>query len=341
MRLTRRRFIAAGLTAATGIALGSYGIYRMGQHIESLEPPKMSKVFLIETSDRKKAIKQIFNELNSSNFSNAKIALKANYNSADSFPASTHIDSLRTIIETLKEVNVSDIILAERSGMGNTRKVLEDSDVFNLADELSFQVKVLDEEPADNWTEISPEGLHWLRGFKIAKVFTDSDIVIQTCCLKTHRFGGHFTMSLKNSVGLIAKKDPSGFYDYMAELHSSPYQRLMIAEINRFYKTDLIIMDAIEAFVNGGPDRGQLIKPNLIIASDDRVAIDAVGIALLRLYGSTPEVMKGCIFNLEQISRAVQLGAGVKSASDIKLIPLDDKTRRISNKIENILQTQG
>jgi uncharacterized protein (DUF362 family) len=146
-------------------------------------------------------------------------------------------------------------------------------------------------------------------------------------------------MSLKNSVGLIAKKDPSEFYDYMAELHSSPYQRLMIAEINRFYKTDLIIMDAIEGFVNGGPDRGQLIKPNLIIASDDRVAIDAVGVAILRLYGSTPEVMKGRILNLEQISRAVQLGVGVKSTSDIKLIPLDDKTRRISDKIENSLQT--
>jgi hypothetical protein len=51
--------------------------------------------------------------------------------------------------------------------------------------------------------------------------------------------------------------------------------------------------------------------------------------------------MKGSIFNLEQISRAVQLGVGIKSASDIKLIPLDDKTRRISNEIENILQTQG
>lgn len=341
MRLTRRGFIAAGLTAAAGIALGSYGVYRMGQHTESLEHPKMSKVFLIETSDRKKAINQIFNEFNSSKFSNAKIALKANYNSADSFPASTHIDSLRTIIETLREVNASDIILAERSGMGNTRKVLEDSDVFNLADELGFQVKVLDEEPADSWEDISSEGLHWLSGFKIAKIFTDSDIVLQTCCLKTHRFGGRFTMSLKNSVGLIAKKDPSGFYDYMAELHSSPYQRLMIAEINRFYKADLIIMDAIEGFVNGGPDRGQLIKPNLIIASDDRIAIDAVGIAILRLYGSTPEVMKGRIFNLEQIFRAAQLGVGIESASNINLIPLDDTTRKISNKIENVLKTQG
>jgi uncharacterized protein (DUF362 family) len=341
MQLTRRRFIAAGLTAAAGIALGGYGAYRMGQHVGSLEPPKMSKVFIIETSDRKKAIKQIFNKFNSSKFSNAKIGLKANYNSADTFPASTHIDSLRTIIETLKEANASDIVLAERSGMGNTRKVIEDSNLFNLSDELGFQINILDEAPTDSWVEIPHEGLHWLRGFKIAKVFKDSDIVIQTCCLKTHRFGGHFTMSLKNSVGLIAKKDPSGFYDYMAELHTSPYQRLMIAEINRFYKTDLIIMDAIEGFVNGGPDRGQLIKPNLIIGSDDRVAIDAVGIALLRLYGSIPEIMKGRIFNLEQISRAAQLGVGVKSASDIKLIPLDDRTHRISNHIENILQTQG
>ena len=70
-----------------------------------------------------------------------------------------------------------------------------------------------------------------------------ADGVVQTCCLKTHRYGGHFTMSLKNTVGLVAKRVPGESYDYMTELHGSPHQRLMIAEANAAYTPDLIVLD--------------------------------------------------------------------------------------------------
>jgi len=65
---------------------------------------------------------------------------------------------------------------------------------------------------------------------------------------------------------MVAKFDPRDRYNYMNELHSSPYQRLVIAEINREYKTDLIVLDAIEAFVTEGPDMGKLVKPGVILA---------------------------------------------------------------------------
>ncbi|MEM2842713.1 MAG: DUF362 domain-containing protein [Candidatus Bathyarchaeia archaeon] len=77
----------------------------------------------------------------------------------------------------------------------------------------------------------------------------------------THRFGGHFTTSLKNSVGLIAKQLPGNPYNYIAELHLSPFQRFMISEINRFYKVDLIVMNAEKAFVKGSPEKGEVVKP--------------------------------------------------------------------------------
>lgn len=148
-------------------------------------------------------------------------------------------------------------------------------------------------------------------------------------------------MSLKNSVGLVAKRIPGGLYDYMLELHGSPYQRLMIAEINRFYNVDLVVMDAMKAFVNQGPDKGETVNPRLVLASRDRVAMDAVGIAILRIYGSTKNVMRGRIFELDQIRRAAELDVGVKSASDIELIPLTDDSIDDANKIEHILQSQG
>ena len=127
--------------------------------------------------------------------------------------------------------------------------------VFKLREELDFKVIVLDEEDRDKWVKIDQNGTHWIKGFYIPKMFLDSPRVIQTCCLKTHRFGGHFTLSLKNSVRIVAKKLPGGLYNYMAELHVSHYQRQMIAEINKYYDVDFVIMDANNNHLNAKNER--------------------------------------------------------------------------------------
>ena len=270
-------------------------------------------VFIADASDRFSGLGAILAEYDVSVFSGSTVALKANFNSDDAFPASSHIDTVRGIVEAVLQEKPARLTLAERSGMGNTRSVLEFRGVTALAKELGFSAVVLDELDRTGWQEIQAAGLHWSRGFFIAKLFTQSDRVIQTCCLKTHRYGGHFTMSLKNSVGLIAKRVPGVNYDFMSELHSSPHQRKMIAEINKFYKTDLVIMDATDGFSTGGPDTGKLIHPNVIIGGHDRVAIDAAGVAILRSYGTSHDVSEGKIFGLEQIARAAELGVGISS----------------------------
>ncbi|HEX3001999.1 MAG TPA: DUF362 domain-containing protein, partial [Methanoregula sp.] len=225
----------------------------------------------------------------------SSVTLKANFNSADPFPASTHIDTLDTICAAILEEKPARLTLAERSGMGITREVLEQRGVLALSRKRGFSVMVLDELERTGWQEIQSPGLHWKRGFFLARAFTGADRVVQTCCLKTHRFGGHFTMSLKNAVGCIARTVPGVNYDFMNELHSSPRQRSMIAEISKFFRTDLVILDATEGFVSGGPDQGKRIRPEVIIGGTDRVAIDAAGVALLRSYGTVPEVADGRI----------------------------------------------
>lgn len=297
-----------------------------------------SQVFLADASDRIYGVQKLLAEFDLR--TEGTIALKANYNSDDPFPATTHPETLRVLAEHLKK-NSRSLIMAERSGMGNTTAVLKNRGVLDLSRRLDFQLLNLDSAEPEDWYDVQAEGLHWKHGFKIAKVFRDADKVVQTCCLKTHRFGGHFNMSLKNSVGLIASRPRDTSYDYMRELHSSPYQRLMIAEINKFYSTDLILIDATQGFSHGGPDQGTLIKPGLLLASSDRVAIDAVGIALLRLYGTTPEVMRGRIFDQEQIARAANLGIGVDSAEKIELTPLDESAQKAADSIRGVLDTQG
>ena len=43
-------------------------------------------------------------------------------------------------------------------------------------------------------------------------------------------------------------------------------------------------MDGRKAFVSGGPDRGDLVRPGIIMASGDMVAIDVEGLKVLLSY---------------------------------------------------------
>ncbi len=294
-------------------------------------------VFITGNHDRTTGVQTVLNAFDLSMFFGASVAIKANFNSADPFPATTHIDTLDAICNALAGVHPSRMTLAERSGMGDTREVLEWAGVVDLARDRDLSVTVLDELDRSGWQEIQAPGMHWSRGFFLAKDFARADFIIQTCCLKTHRYGGNFTLSLKNMVGAVAKRVPGIDYNFMNELHSSPYQRQMIAEINRFCRTDIVVMDATTGFSSGGPDTGKLIRPGVILASRDRVAIDAAGVALLRAYGTVPAVMNGKIFEQEQIARAAKLGVGIGSADRINLIPLGEAGRTTAERIQRQL----
>lgn len=302
---------------------------------------EQSDVYIVKTRDRTEGINLLLDKFNLEEFSGRSVAVKPNFNSSDPFPASTHLQTLEALTRNLQKAGASEIITAERSGMGKTRDVLDKLGVSRLAEEMGFKLVVLDDEEKEGWIKIKGEGNHWLRGFYVSKIFLDAEKVVQTCCLKTHRFGGDFTLSLKNSVGLVAKKVPGNMYDYMAELHLSPHQRKMIAEINLHYPVDLVLMDGMKAFLNKGPERGVTAEPNILIAAKDRVAIDAVGVAVLRHYGTTDKVTNGPIFAQEQIKRAVELDIGAASALDINLIPVDDESKEITQELTTILEEQG
>ena len=295
-----------------------------------------SQVYILKTENRSEGIGKLMEKFHTENWSGDKIALKANYNSSDDYPASTHIETLRTMVYQLKKYSPAQITLAERSGMGNTRSVLEKRGVLSLSEELGFETVVLDELDKSEWVKISGAENHWVKGFYLPKLVFDADHIVETCCLKTHRFGGHFTLSLKNFVGWVAKTVPGGIYNYMAELHVSPFQRQMIAEINQQFQTDMIIMDAMQGFVTQGPEKGKIIEPKLLLASSDRLALDAVGVALLRYYGVKGPVSKGEIFNQSQLKRAAELELGATSISEIELIGLDDSSKEIVDILEEI-----
>lgn len=299
--------------------------------------PSVSHVTFVKTTDRAAGVKRAIDLLGLGRFGGKDLFIKPNFNSSDPTPGSTSEETLAALLRKLKAMGAGPLTLGDRSGMGDTREVMGKKSAFQMGKELGAKVVVFDELASDDWELLKPQDSHWEQGFALPRVVRKAGGVVQTCCLKTHRYGGHFTLSLKNSVGFAAKLVPGNSYNFMQELHSSPNQRRMIAEINTAYKPDLILLDGVQAFTNGGPDKGKMVQSNVILAGTDRVAIDAVGVALLRHFGTTPEVSKGAIFDQDQIARAVQLKIGVSSPKQIELVTGDPESAEYAKQIRAVL----
>ena len=332
--MNRRKFLA-DLGTVGGLVLASPLLASCRSVVVQKKP---TSVAFVKTTDRISGVVRAIDLLGLSSFRGKDLFIKPNYNSADTTPGSTHNDTLVSLIQKLRRMEAGPLTIGDRSGMGVTREVMEAKETFRLAKEMKVKTVVFDELDAQDWELIKPQaGAHWQRGFALPKVVRNAGGIVQTCCLKTHRYGGHFTLSLKNSVGLAAKYFPGDSYNFMRELHSSPHQRRMIAEINASYKPDLVIMDGVEAFTTGGPDNGNKVSSGVILASTDRVAIDAVGVAILRYFGTTPEVSRGEIFSQEQIARAVELNLGVSHPAEIELVTGDVDSADYAKKIRAVL----
>jgi uncharacterized protein (DUF362 family) len=227
-------------------------------------------------------------------------------------------------------MGAKSITVAERSGPAKTSETFEKKGLNALAKELDFKVVDLTQVPKEDYVLKNPKDCHWKNGFLFAKIYDDAECIVETCCLKTHMYGGHFTISLKNAVGLVSQ-------NYMGELHSSKQQRKMIAEINTAYKPDLIIMDGVITFVDRGPMEGTRKNANIFVSGTNKIAIDAVGVAILRILGTTPEVTNGPIFEQEQIKRAVELGIGVASPEEIEFITDSEESEEFVKRIKEEL----
>jgi len=324
--ISRRDFLKYSGATGGALLLGIYGGSTMARN--------KSRVAFLSTEDRKSGVGSSIKALNINPVKNKDVLIKPNFNTADLAPGSTHNDTLVALAEEVWKMGAKSVSLGERS-YPPTREVMEQKGVFPLMKKLD--VKIIDFDGLDNkgWVEVKPKDSHWQDGFRIARPILEAECLISTCCLKTHQYGGVFTMSLKLHVGVVPTRRHG--YDYMGELHRSPNQRKMIAEINAPFQPDLIVLDGIDAFVDGGPVNGKRAKGNVFLTSTDRVAIDAVGVAILKVLGSNDQIMKPRIFEQDQIARAVEIGLGASSPSEIDLIPADDQSREYRDRVVQVL----
>ncbi len=290
-----------------------------------------SKVCVAFGPDRKAGTRKVVEAFGMPEVVGGTVLIKPNFNTADPTPGSTHNDSLEALIRMVQMGGPKKVVVGDRSGPANTREVFQEKGIFSMAERLGFETLIFDEMPRSQFTKVASPGSHWNDGFMFARPVLDADAVITLCCLKTHGYGGHFTMSMKVTTGMVSGNN-------MRELHSSNHIREMIAEMNVAYRPNLIVMDGVEAFVDGGPMTGTRWPANMTMASDDRVAMDAVGVAALKLHGTTKAIESRRIFQQDQIRRAVELGLGAPSPEEIDLVPADEASTEIVDRLRDVLR---
>jgi uncharacterized protein (DUF362 family) len=329
--INRRDFVAGSAAGLLTLAAGDLEELIAATRKSSGGP----QVALVKSGDRTGALTRAIDLLGTNPVKGKKVLLKPNFNTADPFPAGTHNDTLVALAKKLKAMGAGKITIGERCGPPDTDEVLRDKGIYRICKDNGLGLINFEELSEADWVRVRPEGSHWRDGFDVARPVLEAETVVSTCCLKTHRYGGVFTMSLKNSVGITHKRN-------MNELHASLFsQRKMIAEINQVYAPGLILMDAMEVFTDGGPMSGKKKRADLMIAGTDRVAVDAVGLAVLKEIGSNPKVMETKIFEQDQIARAVELGLGVSSPAAIDIVTDDSESRQYADKLLKILKKEA
>ena len=301
--------------------------------------PGATSVALVKTTDRAEGVKRGIELLGLNPASGKRVFVKPNFNSRDPAPASTHIDVLRSTILKLQDMGASHITVGDRGGMGTATTVMKQKGGFELADQLGFDFIDFVRLEVEDWVMINPPDNHWTHqdsplgpGFPFARPILQSDAIVSLCCLKTHQDAG-ITMSLKNTVGMVADIPGNTPHSYMLDLHESRNMDAMIAEINLAYEPALIVLDGVDAFIRGGPARGDLVHPGVILVGTDRIAIDALGATVLKMHRCNINKISQTF----HIRNAIKLGIGVDSPEKIHIVTGDEESTRFSQRLHQYL----
>jgi uncharacterized protein (DUF362 family) len=230
-----------------------------------------------------------------------RVLVKPNFNSPDPYPGSTDPVFLRAVLELLLEVGAR-VTIGESSGgiWRPTRNVFRKVGILELVHHLGVELVAFDDR-ADDWVRIKIDG-DYLSAVTMPRLAYEADRIVYLPCMKTHTIS-RFSGALKLAVGFMHPGERRA-------LHTRHLEQ-KVAEISLCWQPSLIIVDGRKAFVSGGPAKGQLVEPGLVLVSGDLVAIDVEAMKVLLSYGAKNKLMANP-WQSPQIVTALKhnLGAG-------------------------------
>lgn len=308
MRLTRRDFLGlACQTALYGCAV-SRERYRPPLSASAIQNGAVS---IVRLDNPVKAIKMAIELIDGLSFikTGDTVLIKPAVNSEIPFPAATDPLMLSTVINMVKERGAGAIVVAERSGVWrDTERCMKATGTYKAAVESKAEIIFLENE---DYIKVHPSlAPGWVFGYSLPKMLSKIDHIISLPTIRTHG-SADFTMSLKNNMGFITQWERNF-------MHTSLMLQIRIAELGLAIKPSLVILDGRKAFSAGGPNKGTLKSPGVVIAGRNMVACDTLGLAVLKHIGTTKKLQNTSIWEIPQIKRAIELGLGSKGIEEIR-----------------------
>jgi uncharacterized protein (DUF362 family) len=200
----------------------------------------------------------------------ATVVIKPNLCSAE--PDKWEMSNTRSgITQALCEVLLTRtrrIFIGEANGLRQTAKeAFEISGYVEMAGRLGVELVNFSEVP---WVKVDcpPAG-----EIDLPRQLLEADVFITLPVLKTHALT-YFTGTLKNQWGCLPQYNRILMHKYLDPL---------LATLHRVLKPKLVIMDGIIGMEGRGPTNGKPRRLDLLLASQDGVALDATAMRLVGL----------------------------------------------------------
>jgi len=297
-KISRRTFLKTGIAVGTGIYGLSYlGTLKRKQAIKKLKEHQLKPGLVVahgnvsDTLDEPTIIKEMvrcaLNALGGMDKLISKgdrVIIKPNiaWNQKPEFAANTNPFVVAALVELCLEAGASRVKVMDHTCSANPETSYENSGIATTARQAGAEVSYIDKSRFRNFTIADGKVLKSWSFYEEMVYANEVDVLINVPIAKQHGTS-RLSMGLKNVFGMIGGDRGS--------LHTDIHPK--IADLNKFVKIDLTVLDAFRILKNHGPTGGRLDDVDnsteharRIIVSTDPVAADAYGATL---FGMQPK----------------------------------------------------
>jgi uncharacterized protein (DUF362 family) len=229
------------------------------------------------------------------------ILVKPNVVSGEKSPATTNPEVVGSVVKLLYKNGAKKVYVGDMSAFRtiSTRRNMERCGILKAAEDNGADPVIFEDF---DWYAVPLSGTEYIKEAYVTEWVYRVDLIVNLPVVKTHR-SASYSITLKNFIGCTHLRQRP----YL--LNPSRWEEL-VAEFNAAYTPDINIVDATTSMIEGGPWEGTPERTNLIIASGDRVAADAVGLGLIKSFGKWESVVSKPVWEQTQLKTAISLGIG-------------------------------
>ena len=329
MRLTRRHVLALGALSASALffpqcrAVLRQFLFSPGGEVVPPRPVPAAagggkkRVALVRADDVGPGVREavvLADGLAALDCRGRQVLVKPNVVYGKPPPATTDPRLVAALLALLKEAGASRLQVGEMSAVMSlpTRPNLEATGMAAVAGAAGADLLPLEE---GEWVEVRPSEARHATAFHVARAVYEAERLVSVPVLKAHR-SASYSFALKNTVGVVHARNKPWAYG------GSAWEEV-VAELNLAVHPRLYVADALQVMASGGPWSGEVMRPGCILASTDPVALDVVGLGILKHYGKADHVVGKGVWEQVQVRRAIELRLGARNAQEVEIVARD------------------